>query len=76
LIVRASKFAGGGELGLFAAQQFNPGQIITAYAGVPTVLIGDDSRKAKLGKYSVDVPCLPDRSRVLYFGGYCCNSPY
>merc|ERR1712194_319130 len=38
---------------------------------------GDASRKVKLVEGdSVDVPCLPDGGRVLYFGGHYCNSSY
>ena len=51
-MVKKRTFAGGGELGLFAARQFKPGTIITAYAGIlakETSRKGDDeTREMKL----------------------------
>ena len=77
LIVKASEFAGGGELGLFAARQFNTGALINAYAGVPAKTTVDASGEVTLVRGgSVDVTCSPDGGRVICFGGHYCNSPY
>ena len=79
-MVEKSTFAGGRELGLFAARHFQPGSIITAYAGVPAKVKSrkgdDDKRKVKLvGQNLVNVPLTPNGNRVLFSGDIIVTVP-